>query len=58
MSVEVSHGEVYTMETSEVGDGSWRVTISPPASPGSARFEVRIEGQLLGIAPRLWWDAP
>lgn len=58
VSVEVSHGEVYTMETSEVGDGSWRVKISPPVNPGSARFEVRIDGQLLGIAPRLWWDAP
>ena len=58
VSVEVTHGEVHGIETTEVGDGSWLVAITPPVTPGSARFEVRIDDVPIGISPRLWWDAP
>jgi len=39
------------------GDG-WSVTIPGSRDPGSARVEVHIAGQALGVSPRVWWDAP
>ena len=56
--VEVTHGEVNAITSEAQADGSFIITLTPPLNPGHARFEVLIDGQALGIYPRLWWDAP
>jgi len=52
----ITHGDGSPGAAVATGDGAWTVTVAPPAAPGSARFEIRVDGQPLAIHPRLWWD--
>ena len=54
----ITHGDGICGAAVQRTDGAWEITVSPPPSTGSARIEVRIDGQPLAIRPRLWWDAP
>ena len=58
VSVSLSHGEGSVGELTEGADGSVQVAITPPESPGEARVEVRVDGVLWPIAPRLFWESP
>ena len=59
VTATITHGDGVPGEAEEVSDGVWRIEIAPPPTPGSARIEVRIDGQPVGIRPRLWWiEAP
>jgi hypothetical protein len=37
------------------GEG-YRVDVAAPAAAGSSVVEVTIDGALVGVAPRIWWD--
>ncbi len=58
VSVLITHGDGVPGEALEVEPGVWTVEVAPPPVAGSARIEVRVDGQPLAIHPRLWWDAP
>jgi hypothetical protein len=58
VTVTITHGDGIPSPAVPSEDGAWIVTVTPPPAPGFARLEVRIDGQPLGVYPRLWWDAP
>jgi len=58
VTATITHGDGIPGDAVDHGDGSWTITITPPPSEGFARVEVRVDGQPIGIRPRLWWDAP
>ncbi|MDP6943529.1 MAG: FG-GAP-like repeat-containing protein [Myxococcota bacterium] len=58
VTATITHGDGLPTEAVETEEGVWVVTVTPPAQPGSARIEVRIDGQPVMVRPRLWWDAP
>jgi hypothetical protein len=39
------------------GDG-YRVDVAAPAQLGVTRVTVSLDGQAVGVRPRIWWDAP
>jgi hypothetical protein len=42
-----------------VRDGAtWRFPVLATATPGEGRFEVRVDGVPLNVAPRWWYDGP
>jgi hypothetical protein len=55
VEVVVTHGDATVAGIAPDGDG-WIATIVAPASPGSSRVEVRVDGEVWPIAPRLWFD--
>jgi len=57
VTVQITHGDGVPSEVSPVDGGQWTFTVTPPPSAGSARLEIRVDGQPLPIRPRLWWDS-
>ena len=45
------------LRAQRVSEG-WVVSIPGSPTPGSARVELRVRGALVGVVPRVWWDAP
>ena len=58
VSAIITHGDGIPGAAVDQGDGSWSLTIQPPPGEGSARVEVRVDGEPIPIRPRLFWGAP
>ncbi len=57
VTVERTHGEGTVGEP--VRDGAvWRFPVTAPEGPGEGRFNVRIDGVVMTVAPRWWYDGP
>lgn len=58
VSVDPTHGGAgVTVETTRDGD-AWVSRVRAPASAGSTRLAVTIDGVTSPVHPRVWWDAP
>ncbi len=56
VTLAITHG-TGTLEAPMRRDGDrWIATLRAPATPGSARLEVRLDGRPLTVWPRVWWD--
>ncbi|MGB0592511.1 MAG: CRTAC1 family protein, partial [Myxococcota bacterium] len=58
VTAQITHGDGVPSVVDLASDGAWTFTVSPPPGGGSARVEIRVDGQPLPIRPRLWWDTP
>jgi hypothetical protein len=58
VTAHITHGDGVPSEVTSASDGTWSFMVSPPPDGGSARVEIRVDGQPLPIRPRLWWDTP
>jgi hypothetical protein len=58
VTIAISHGDGVPGQAVEEAPGVWTVSLTPPAVAGSARLEVRVDGVVLPVSPRLWWDSP
>ena len=58
VTAHITHGDGVPSEVTSASDGAWSFMVSPPPAGGSARVEIRVDGQPLPIRPRLWWDTP
>ncbi|MDP6945320.1 MAG: hypothetical protein QF464_14325, partial [Myxococcota bacterium] len=56
VTAHITHGDGIPGTATEVQSGVWHVQITPPPTSGSARIEVRLDGEPVGIRPRIWWD--
>ncbi len=56
VTAHIIHGDGIPGEAVQGDGGTWTIEISPPPIPGFAHLEVRIDGQPIGIRPRIWWD--
>ena len=58
VSLIITHGDGIPGEAIQGEDGVWTLSVAPPPSSGSARLEIRIDGEAMAIHPRLFWDEP
>ena len=58
VSVSLSHGEGSVSGGSKDEEGAWIFTLSAPASQGSARVVIEVDGEAWPLAPRVFWAGP
>ncbi len=56
VTVAVHGGGVILQAATVTTDGAWSLRIPAPTAPGESVVDVQVDGTLLGVHPRVWWD--
>ncbi len=56
VALAITHGGGEVMAAPQREGDAWVARVRAPSTPGSTRFELRIDGAVSGVHPRVWWE--
>ena len=56
VTLAITHGGGEVVAPPRREGDAWVASVRAPATPGSTRFEFRVDGVASGVRPRVWWE--